>query len=115
MDIYDIKKDLETRNTKHIILDTDTYNEVDDQFALAYAALHRRDFRAAYPARHEPRAAYLPDRRRGHSRHYAFYFDVHRADDADFFIFAHMRIIAHVRRRRKDLTRSWPQRCLYFA
>lgn len=40
MDIYDIKKDLETRNTKHIILDTDTYNEVDDQFALAYAALH---------------------------------------------------------------------------
>lgn len=40
MDIYDIKKDLETSNTKHIILDTDTYNEVDDQFALAYAAMH---------------------------------------------------------------------------
>ena len=40
MNIYDIKKDLESKSTKNIILDTDTYNEVDDQFALAYAAIH---------------------------------------------------------------------------
>lgn len=40
MNIFDIKKDLETKGVKKIILDTDTYNEVDDQFALAYAVMH---------------------------------------------------------------------------
>ncbi len=30
-----LKRNLETKDIKRIILDTDTYNEVDDQFALA--------------------------------------------------------------------------------
>lgn len=40
MNIYEIKRNLETKDIKRIILDTDTYNEVDDQFALAYAVMH---------------------------------------------------------------------------
>lgn len=40
MDITQVKKELERGGVKNIILDTDTYNEVDDQFALAYAVLH---------------------------------------------------------------------------
>ena len=37
MNIYEIQKDLKRRSRKNIILDTDTFNEVDDQFALVYA------------------------------------------------------------------------------
>ena len=37
MNIYDIYRDLKSNRKKKIILDTDTFNEVDDQFALAYA------------------------------------------------------------------------------
>lgn len=40
MDIYEFKSLVsDTSRRKKIILDTDTYNEVDDQFALAYAML----------------------------------------------------------------------------
>ncbi len=39
MDIKSILEDLNRDTSKKIILDTDTYNEVDDQFALAYAML----------------------------------------------------------------------------
>lgn len=35
----DILNDLKSPSVKNIILDTDTYNEIDDQFALAYAML----------------------------------------------------------------------------
>ncbi len=34
-----ILKDIKSDSVKNIILDTDTYNEIDDQFALAYAML----------------------------------------------------------------------------
>ena len=37
--IYDILADINSGTKKKIILDTDTYNEIDDQFALAYAML----------------------------------------------------------------------------
>ncbi len=37
MNIYDIYNDLKRKSKKKIILDTDTFNEVDDQFALVYA------------------------------------------------------------------------------
>ncbi|MCL2518610.1 MAG: hypothetical protein FWF15_08615, partial [Oscillospiraceae bacterium] len=37
--INDILKDLMSGSVKNMILDTDTYNEVDDQFAVAYAML----------------------------------------------------------------------------
>lgn len=39
MNIYEFKNELYSPTVKKIILDTDTYNEIDDQFALAYAAL----------------------------------------------------------------------------
>ena len=39
MNIYDFKNELYSPTVKKIILDTDTYNEIDDQFALSYAAL----------------------------------------------------------------------------
>ena len=38
-DIRELLDDIKTTSVKNIILDTDTYNEVDDQFALAYAML----------------------------------------------------------------------------
>lgn len=39
MDLYQLLKRLEMpKNRIHMVLDTDTYNEIDDQFALAYAA-----------------------------------------------------------------------------
>lgn len=34
-----ILEDIKSNSVKNIILDTDTYNEIDDQFALAYAML----------------------------------------------------------------------------
>ncbi|MFA6948945.1 MAG: nucleoside hydrolase [Eubacteriales bacterium] len=37
--MYDIIADMNSDTPKNVILDTDTYNEVDDQFALAYALL----------------------------------------------------------------------------
>lgn len=37
--IYEILDDIKKGGVKKVILDTDTYNEVDDQFALAYAIL----------------------------------------------------------------------------
>ncbi len=37
MNINEVFKDLKKKSKKNIILDTDTYNEVDDQFALVYA------------------------------------------------------------------------------
>lgn len=37
MNIQEIYRDLKSRSKKNIILDTDTFNEVDDQFALVYA------------------------------------------------------------------------------
>lgn len=37
MNINEVYKDLKKKSKKNIILDTDTYNEVDDQFALVYA------------------------------------------------------------------------------
>lgn len=39
MDVYSILADIRNGEKKKIILDTDTYNEVDDQYALAYAML----------------------------------------------------------------------------
>ena len=38
-DMYAILKEMTSPAKKRVILDTDTYNEVDDQFALAYAML----------------------------------------------------------------------------
>ncbi len=40
-DIYAILDDLKTKRRKKMILDSDTYNEEDDQFAVAYAMLSR--------------------------------------------------------------------------
>lgn len=37
--MQNILKDIKSPTVKNIILDTDTYNEIDDQFALAYAML----------------------------------------------------------------------------
>lgn len=37
--MQDILQDIKSPTVKNIILDTDTYNEIDDQFALAYAML----------------------------------------------------------------------------
>ena len=37
--MYEIKKALFSDKKKKLILDTDTYNEIDDQFAVAYAML----------------------------------------------------------------------------
>lgn len=37
MNIYEVYNDLRKNTKKRIILDTDTFNEVDDQFALVYA------------------------------------------------------------------------------
>lgn len=37
MNINEIYRDLKSNSRKNIILDTDTFNEVDDQFALVYA------------------------------------------------------------------------------
>lgn len=37
--MQNILKDIKSHTVKNIILDTDTYNEIDDQFALAYAML----------------------------------------------------------------------------
>ncbi len=37
--MQDILQDIKSPTIKNIILDTDTYNEIDDQFALAYAML----------------------------------------------------------------------------
>lgn len=39
MNVYEFQRALAAPGRKKIILDTDTYNEVDDQFALAYAML----------------------------------------------------------------------------
>lgn len=39
MNIYEVYNDLKKKSKKKIILDTDTFNEVDDQFALVYAML----------------------------------------------------------------------------
>ena len=39
MNIQDILNDLNSDKIKNIILDTDAYNEVDDQYAIAYAML----------------------------------------------------------------------------
>jgi inosine-uridine nucleoside N-ribohydrolase len=39
MSIYEVYNDLKKKSKKKIILDTDTFNEVDDQFALVYAML----------------------------------------------------------------------------
>lgn len=39
LDITQILEDIKSDSIKNIILDTDTYNEIDDQFALAYAML----------------------------------------------------------------------------
>ena len=41
MTIQEIYKDLKSKSKKRIILDTDTFNEVDDQFALVYAMLSK--------------------------------------------------------------------------
>ena len=38
-DIYQILDDLKSPRRKKLILDTDTYNEVDDQFAVSYSML----------------------------------------------------------------------------
>lgn len=40
----DIYKKIESMNKKHIILDTDTFNETDDQFAIAYLLKNRKNF-----------------------------------------------------------------------
>ena len=37
--MINILNDIKSKTVKNIILDTDTYNEIDDQFALAYAML----------------------------------------------------------------------------
>ena len=37
MNAYDIIKDIQSDRVKKVIIDTDTCNEVDDQFAIAYA------------------------------------------------------------------------------
>ena len=37
--MHNILEDIKSNSIKNIILDTDTYNEIDDQFALAYAML----------------------------------------------------------------------------
>lgn len=37
--MHKILDEIKSKNIKSIILDTDTYNEIDDQFALAYAML----------------------------------------------------------------------------
>lgn len=37
--MQNILSDIKSKKVKNIILDTDTYNEIDDQFALAYAML----------------------------------------------------------------------------
>jgi len=39
MNVYDVLNELRDGTRKKIILDTDCYNEVDDQYALAYAML----------------------------------------------------------------------------
>ena len=39
MNMYDIMADLRSDSVKNIILDTDAYNEIDDQYAIAYAML----------------------------------------------------------------------------
>ena len=39
MTITELKKYISTNSAKKVVLDTDTYNEIDDQFALAYAML----------------------------------------------------------------------------
>lgn len=36
MTVYDMLKDIKSGRRKKVILDTDTYNEIDDQYALAY-------------------------------------------------------------------------------
>lgn len=41
MDIKEILKDINSDSVKDIILDTDAYNEIDDQFAIAYALLSK--------------------------------------------------------------------------
>lgn len=40
-DIYQIHEDIRSNRKKKIILDTDAFNEVDDQYAIAYAMLSR--------------------------------------------------------------------------
>ena len=41
MNMETLKAALHDGTVKKIILDTDTYNEIDDQFALAYAMLSK--------------------------------------------------------------------------
>lgn len=41
MNIIEVYNDLKKKSKKRIILDTDTFNEVDDQFALVYAMLSK--------------------------------------------------------------------------
>lgn len=42
MNLIDIKNDLATSRRKAVIIDSDTYNEEDDQFAVAYAMFSTR-------------------------------------------------------------------------
>ncbi len=42
MNLFDIKNDLATDRKKAVIIDSDTYNEEDDQFAVAYAMFSTR-------------------------------------------------------------------------
>ena len=42
MTLSELKALLESDKVVDIILDTDTYNEIDDQFALAYAMLSKK-------------------------------------------------------------------------
>lgn len=39
MTVQEMLADIKSRRTKKVILDTDTYNEIDDQYALAYCYL----------------------------------------------------------------------------
>lgn len=41
MTTQDILKDLRSESVKNIILDTDAYNEIDDQYAIAYSMLSK--------------------------------------------------------------------------
>lgn len=41
MNMFDIMADLKSGSVKKIILDTDAYNEIDDQYAIAYSMLSK--------------------------------------------------------------------------
>lgn len=42
MNIVDILRDIKSGRKKKVILDTDAYNEADDQYALAYCRMSGR-------------------------------------------------------------------------